>query len=263
MGAQGPNWVLKEYAHVLASPISSIFNASLQQARLPTSWKEADVIPIPKVTVSVDISTDLRPISLTPTCESFVADWLIDSIKEKIDERQFGSIKNTSTTHNLISLVHHLLSETDAAKSAIIVFLLDFSKAFDRIDHSILLQKLSDMNVPSIIIDWIQSFLTGRKQRVKLIEQLFVGLAQCKWRSDKRPIWPDRWKYVDDCTVTKSILPHCNSNLQDLVDYIYNWTIANNMKLNVDKCKEMVIDFFKEKRNFTPLLINDVPVKRA
>ena len=119
------------------------------------------------------------------------------------------------------------------------------------------------MNVPSIIIDWIQSFLTGRKQRVKLIEQLFVGSAQCKWRSDKRPIWPDRWKYVDDCTVTKSILPHCNSNLQDLVDYIYNWTIANNMKLNVDKCKEMVTDFFKEKRNFTPLLINDVPVKRA
>ena len=75
--------------------------------------------------------------------------------------------------------------------------------------------------------------------------------------------WPDRWKYVDDCTVTESIPPHCNSNLQDLVDYIYNWTIANNMKLNVDKCKEMVIDFSKEKRNFTSLLINDVPVKRV
>jgi hypothetical protein len=64
-------------------------------------------------------------------------------------------------------------------------------------------------------------------------------------------------------TVTESIPPHCNSNLQDLVDYIYNWTIATNMKLNVDKCKEMVIDFSKEKRNFTPLLINDVPVKRV
>jgi hypothetical protein len=75
--------------------------------------------------------------------------------------------------------------------------------------------------------------------------------------------WPDRWKYVDDCTVTESIPPHCNSSLQDLVDYIYNWTIANNMKLNVDICKEMVIDFFKEKRNFTSLLINDVPVKRV
>ena len=75
--------------------------------------------------------------------------------------------------------------------------------------------------------------------------------------------WPDRWKYVDDCTVTESIPPHCNSNLQDLVDYIYNWTIANNMKLNVDKCKEMVIEFSKENRNCTPLLINDLPMKRV
>ena len=75
--------------------------------------------------------------------------------------------------------------------------------------------------------------------------------------------WPDRWKYVDDCTLTESIPPHCNRDLQDLMDYIYNWTIANNMKLNVDKCKEMIINFSKEKRNFTPLLINDVPVKRV
>jgi hypothetical protein len=75
--------------------------------------------------------------------------------------------------------------------------------------------------------------------------------------------WPDRWKYVDDCTLTECIPPHIKSNLQDLVDYICNWTIANNMKLNVDKCNEMIIDFSKEKRNFTPLLINDVPVKRV
>jgi hypothetical protein len=130
------------------------------------------------------------------------------------------------------------------------------------------------MNVPSTIIDWIQSFLTGRKQRVKLNNCL-------DWRNvngqgtvlgpvlfliminDLLTAWPDRWKYVDDCTVTESIPPNCNSNLQDLVDYIYNWTISNNMMLNVDKCKEMVIDFSKEKRIFTPLLINDVPGKRV
>ena len=274
--------MLKDYAYILASPVSSILNASIQQACVPTSWKEADVTPIPKISAPVDVYNDLCPISLTPTlskiCESFVADWLINSIEGKIDERQFSSLKNTSTTHNLISLIHHLLSETDAARNVIRVFLIDFSKAFDRIDHSILLHKLIDMNVPSFIIDWIRSFLTDRKQRVKLRNSLSDwhkvngGVPQgtvlgpvlfLVMINDLLTDWPDRWKYVDDCTVTESISPGRNNNLQDLVDYIFDWSVANKMKLNVTKCKEMVIDFSKEKRNFAPLLINDVPVERV
>ena len=278
---QTPNWVLKDYAYILASPVSSILNASIQQACVPTSWKDADVTPIPKISAPVDVYNDLRPISLTPTlskiCESFVAVWLINSIKGKIDERQFGSLKNTSTTPNLISLIHHLLSETDAARNVIRVFLIDFSKAFDRIDHSILLHTLIDMNVPSFIIDWIRSFLTDREQRVKLRNSLSDwhkvngGVPQgtvlgpvlfLVMINDLLTDWPDRWKYVDDCTVTESISPGRNSNLQNLVDYIFDWSVANKLKLNVTKCKEMVIDFSKEKRNFAPLLINDVPVER-
>ena len=69
------------------------------------------------------------------------------------NERKFGSQKNSSTTHSLLSLVHHLLNETDTAKNTVRVFILDFSKAFDRIDHSILLHKLVEMNVPLIIIN--------------------------------------------------------------------------------------------------------------
>ena len=95
--------------------------------------EKAEVIPIPKTSVRADVTTDLRPNSWTPTLskisESFVSDWLISSIKNKIDKRQFGSLKNSSTTYNLISLVHHLLKETDPSKCAIRVFLLDFSKA--------------------------------------------------------------------------------------------------------------------------------------
>ena len=107
--------------------------------------------------IPADITTDLRPISLTPTlskiCESFVSDWLVSSIKNRIDKRQFGSLKNSSTTHNLISLVHHLLKETNASKCATRVFLLDFAEAFDLIDHNILLSKLIDLNVPVTILN--------------------------------------------------------------------------------------------------------------
>jgi hypothetical protein len=64
--------------------------------------------------------------------------------------------------------------------------------------------------------------------------------------------WKDRWKYVDDTTTTATIGQDCNSNLQDLVNYIDNWTTSNNMKLNFGKCKELVIDFAKKNRSFPP-----------
>ena len=131
--------------------------------------EKANVIPIPKIASPEDITKDLRPISLTPTlsktCEQFVTDWLLEYIKEKIDRRQFGSLK---ITHALLSFVHHLLYETDTSKTAVRVFLLDFSKAFDLIDHNILLYKLYEMKVPSTITNWNRSFLFERKQRVKI-----------------------------------------------------------------------------------------------
>jgi hypothetical protein len=127
-----PNWVLKFYAYVLASPIASIFNASIQQATVLTMWKKANVIPIPKTTSPEDITKDLHPISLTPTlsktCEQFVTDWLLVYIRENIDRRQFGSLKNSSTTHALLSFVHHLLYETDTPKTAVRVFCSIFRK---------------------------------------------------------------------------------------------------------------------------------------
>ena len=119
-----------------------------------------------------DINTDLRPISLTPTlakiCERFVADWLVRSIITKLDTRQFGSLKGSSTTHALLSLVHHILSENDGSRNVIRILLLDFAKGFDHIDHDVLLLKFSSMDIPPTIINWIRDFLTGREQRVRV-----------------------------------------------------------------------------------------------
>ena len=74
---------------------------------------------------------------------------------------------------------------------------------------------------------------------------------------------PDRCKYVDNSTAGESVIPDCNSKLQDLVDYIYSWTVKNNMKLNVTKCKEVVVYFSKGERNFPLLVIDNIEVERV
>ena len=165
-----PNWVLKSYAYILSSPVALIFNSSIQESVVPSMWKKADVTPVPKKSVPSDISKDLRPISLTSTlskiCERFVTDWLFEPIRAKIDIRQYGSIKNCSTTHALLSLIHYLLNTTDASNSAVRLFLLDFSKAFDRIDHNILVDKLQKMNVPQTILNWYLQLIDLWKQSI-------------------------------------------------------------------------------------------------
>ena len=60
-----PNWLLKEYSHILALPITQILNALYLEQRLPAIWKMADISPLPKKKVVLDLKKDLRPVSLT------------------------------------------------------------------------------------------------------------------------------------------------------------------------------------------------------
>ena len=166
-----PNWLLKEFAAELAAPVASIFNASVSQAQVPTQWKEADVISIPKTRPVQDINKDFWPISLTRTLSkilgSFFASWILESINQKRDPKQFGSISGCSAVDALISMLHIWCAETDGNGKTVRVFLLDFIKAFDHINHQVLISKMRKLDINQAIINWAIDFLSERNQRPK------------------------------------------------------------------------------------------------
>ena len=178
-GSDGiPGWVLKENADMLAAPIADILNLSYHEGRLPPSWKEGDVVPVPKQRPVQDINKHLRPISLTPILSKIAEEYVVDTyvkpaVLSKIDPQQFGTVPKSSTTHALISMIHSWAKSTDGNGSTTRVVLFDFRKAFDLIDHHVLARKLSSYDIPRSISCWIIDFLMDRKQRIKWSRDCF------------------------------------------------------------------------------------------
>ena len=90
-----------------------------------------------------------------------------------VDPNQYGTVPKSSTTHALISIVHNLAKTTDGNGALVRLVLLDFRKAFDLIDHQILMEKLHCLALLSSIIIWVGDFLTSRQQTVKLANKCY------------------------------------------------------------------------------------------
>ena len=276
-----PNWIIKDMAAILAPPVCAIFNSSIQNGIVPSLWKSAEVIPLPKVTPPKVIEQDLRPISLTPILAKLLEDypvkWLWKVLDGKIDPCQFGCLKNTSTTHALVQLLDHLYKETDGAVNYARVLLLDYRKAFDLIDHSILLGKLKTLGVPPFLLKWISSFLSSRFQRVK------VGNSMSDWGTlnggvpQGTKLGPVLFlcmindlqldiptiKYVDDTSATKCSNDRSDNSMQQAADSAAAWSEANNMQLNAKKTKELVVDFSQANSELPPVVIQGEVIERV
>ena len=158
-----PAWFLKEYAELLSGPVCCIFNSSLRDGYIPVVWKSADVCPLPKVPAPSLIEKHLRPISLTPVpvkcLERHVTGWILDYMDGSIDPHQFGSLQGSSAVHALVELLHLWHKALDTPGNMVRVVMLDFAKAFDRVDHTTVLKKLANLGLPNFLVRWLTEFL--------------------------------------------------------------------------------------------------------
>ena len=166
-----PRAINKEFSVELAQPLTKIINEIVRSAHWPAHWKQEYVTPIGKIS-KPETEDDLRPISLTPffskVTEHFVVGWLLEHIKSHIDFRQYGGMKGNSITHYLIEFINFILfNQENSAPTAILACLVDFSQAFNRQNHNILITKLSDMGVPAWLLKIVMSFLEGRSMVVR------------------------------------------------------------------------------------------------
>ena len=244
-----PNRIIKDYAYELAEPVSRIFNISLSSGLVPSMWKDAIIIPVPKSQYAT-CEDEVRPISLTACLskilEDFVVKWMMEDIRHKIDPKQFGSLKGTSTTFCLIDMINNWLSTLDVQSRYLRVCFVDFSKAFDRINHNILIKKLLSLGARESLVPWICSFLSNRHQAVKVDGFLsewvpvnsgvpqgtklgpvlfLVMINDLELRSTNM----NHWKYVDDITLSESLSVNEISTLQLELDAIQSWAVQNDM----------------------------------
>lgn len=184
------------------------------------------------------------------------------AVLKKIDVHQFGPIPNSSTTHALINITHKLYVSTDGNGATNRVVLFNFRKAFDLINHNILVQKLLTNDIPRQIVCWIIDFLMNRKQRIKLANdchqewssvpaEVPQGTKLGPWLliikiNDPSVQRVSMWKYVDDIIILEVQEYSRPSIIQAAVDSLSRQSLSNDYQLNESKCKEIKVCFAKK-----------------
>jgi len=165
--AAGPDNIgrklLKEVAPCIITPLLHIFNLSFSTGIVPDSLKIAKVIPVFK-TGDQSLLQNYRPISLLSLfhkiLEKLMANRLTKFIAANslLNDYQFGFRKHHSTTLVVIDVIDNIYSHLDN-KEYVLGIYLDPHKAFDTVDHSILLWKLNHYGIRGVVHSWFTSYL--------------------------------------------------------------------------------------------------------
>ena len=165
------NRILKTVVNPISDLLAKIFNLSFQTGKFITSLKTAKVIPIYKNKGSPQDVTNYRPISLLSNIDKIFEKLVHSRVVKFFDKNeilfknQFGFRSKHSTTHALINLTEEIRCNVDKDMYCCGTF-IDLQKAFDTVDHEILLTKLSHYGVRGNANLWFRSYLSNRKQFV-------------------------------------------------------------------------------------------------
>ncbi|KAK3572188.1 hypothetical protein QTP86_024859, partial [Hemibagrus guttatus] len=253
-----PDRVLRECAGQLVDVFIEIFNISLSSAVVPTCLKTMTIVPVPKK------STVSCPVALIPIVMKCFKRLVMRHIKTQLppslDPLQFAYRPNRSTDDAITTALHLSLTHLDNK------------------DTYHLIEKLSLLGLNTSLCNWILDFLTGRPQSVRIgnifssTTTLSTGAPQgcvlspllftllthdcAAMHSSNHVI-----KFADDTTVVGLISKNDESAYREEVQRLTAWCKANSLSLNVDKTKEMVVDFRRAQSDHSPLFINESSVE--
>ena len=257
--------ILKQCAVGLAHPLSMLFRLSYNCGSLPKDWRVANVVPVHKKG-SKDNIENYRPISLTSLVmkifERVLKKEILNRTTHLLDERQHGFLSQRSCTTNMVGFLDSVaLSVNDLKTVSTDVVYFDFSKAFDSVNHDLILSKLKNMyGIDGRLLKFIQKYLQGREQSVVLENCVSTSkpvLSGVPQGSILGPILfvlfindlpsglsqgTELALYADDTKIWRSITSQLDHEiLQNDINYLNNWATLNKMHFHPLKCKVVSI----------------------
>lgn len=165
-----PNRILKLCSYSLYLPLNLIFSQSLNSGIFPKLWKVLHVCPIHKSGSKNDIK-NYRPISILSAIpklfEHCIESALSGAFQHIIDSKQHGFISGRSVDTNLYVYLNFIYKSFEEGADTHAIY-TDFRKAFDKVNHNILLSKLFSYGITGMLLAWLKSYLSDREQQVKI-----------------------------------------------------------------------------------------------